>query len=1078
MKNIYKLVLVSLILILGISAKATITQLGSITDDGKGGVASKIAVPEKVFIDGNRAYVTSSVENALSIFDITNPNNIIELGTISDDSVGGKATRLNQATGIFVVNSKAYVTSGEDSLSIFDVSNPANIVELGVIEDTFRDGPDIAMRLPFGVFVRSNLAYVVSSYSNTMTVLDVSNPSNIIPIGTPKLFIGYSTSLCEGADFRNTQDFKIVGNIFYALCDSGISAYDISNPTNITLLGQAVNSQFIGTHFSIDNNRAAVISRSNNDGRMFIYDVANPANMSLLGTIRSTSEGGTIKNLSLPTSVVVKGNNVYVTSDDIPPMGVTSSLMRFDISNPSNITLLETITDDFDGGKATRLKDPSDMVIVGDKAYVITGFNLKASDDSLAIFKLEDGITAPLIPDAATSLKINNNQANGFILDASISPKFSWNAATGATGYDLLVKNSAGAIFINQEINDGITSFVSLNTLAIGNYSFSVRSFSKVQGVKTSGDIRSANFSVLSLPGAFTINTPVGLNTSNPGFSWTASAYASAYRVMIKNKITGAVIYPVTTLTTTNLNLNSALADGTYTISIVASNSLGSIAAVNKDFTVSVNTADPVTGIKINNNIANDYILDATLVPTFSWNAAAKATGYDLVVRTAKGVALITKEVNSGTSFIAPDTLGVGNYSVSVTSFTKSGTTKISGPTSSANFAVVSIPAPVTAIKINNNIANGYILDAAIVPTFSWNAAARATGYDLLVKNASGLVVINKEVNNGTSFVSPTVLAAGNYTLAVSSFSKAGTVKTLGGANVVNFSVMAKPGSFAINTPSGLNTPKPSFSWTMSSSATSYKVVIKNKTTGAVVYPETSMIATSLNLNSNLLDGTYTITVSAINAVGNVSVTKDFTILTAPAAVTNLSASLSSDRKFVVSWTGVYNATVYDVTVINVVTNATVFKSTLTVNAPKTTVTTDAIAKTDGGAYNVVVAARNTAGSSHGAASNLVIYNSDIGAFPNSSITSPANGNPTLISGSDFTFKWDHVQGAISYRIRIETRVGNKLITNFNNVAVTALSYTATLPTMASGNYQVTIVPIDGSGKDVEAKRAVQFFKI
>jgi hypothetical protein len=383
--------------VFGLSVEATFTELGSITDDGKGGTASKIAAPLKVFIDGTKAYVISEVEDSLSIFDVSNPANITELGTISHTGVGGIATTMDDPTDVYVLDNKAYVTASEDSsLSIFDVSDPSNITELGTIDDPSQSSANnYDMRLASEVVVKSNHAFVISGSSSTITVFDVSNPASITAVGTDEGFDGVSISAC-------IEEIVLIDNQLWGNCNSGIAIYDISNPSNLSLVNQVTGVGSFGGGFATDGTHAVTLSGSNNDGRMSVFDVSDVNNISLLETLRSTSEGGTVKNLSSPSGVAIDGNEVFIISGGVSNTDANNSLMKFTISG-SDVSLTETIEDDGEGGDAIKLDDPSDIAAANSKLYIVTGRNSRFSDDSLAVFE-STTVATPVVDTTNPSL--------------------------------------------------------------------------------------------------------------------------------------------------------------------------------------------------------------------------------------------------------------------------------------------------------------------------------------------------------------------------------------------------------------------------------------------------------------------------------------------------------------------------------------------------------------------------------------------------------------------------------------------------------------------------------------------------
>ena len=98
-----------------------------------------------------------------------------------------------QAQGVAVSGSYAYVTAmSSDSLVVLDISNPASPVIRGsVVSSSFLSGAKVA------VAVSGSYAYMTGHNSNSLVVVDVSNPASPVIRGSV-----VSSSLLVGVRVR------------------------------------------------------------------------------------------------------------------------------------------------------------------------------------------------------------------------------------------------------------------------------------------------------------------------------------------------------------------------------------------------------------------------------------------------------------------------------------------------------------------------------------------------------------------------------------------------------------------------------------------------------------------------------------------------------------------------------------------------------------------------------------------------------------------------------------------------------------------------------------------------------------
>lgn len=136
-----------------------------------------------LYVDGDYAYVAAYLDNALSIFDISDPTKPVHTGS----AVGAGGTNghyLDGISSVFVLNGVAYCTSfNDDALSCYDVSDPDDPDYpklLGYISGAgspnYLDGASSVW-----VWDQSGTLYaaVASRLDGSLGIYDVTNPASI-----------------------------------------------------------------------------------------------------------------------------------------------------------------------------------------------------------------------------------------------------------------------------------------------------------------------------------------------------------------------------------------------------------------------------------------------------------------------------------------------------------------------------------------------------------------------------------------------------------------------------------------------------------------------------------------------------------------------------------------------------------------------------------------------------------------------------------------------------------------------------------------------------------------------------------
>ncbi len=366
-------------------------EVGVIKDDSQGGLASHLDAPRGVFVLGGYAYVTSSSEDALTIFDVSNPSNMTQVGFAQDDSQpGGTIADLDNPQKIFVEGGYAYVGSwGGNTLAVLDVSNPSNISEVGVIKDDSVGGNATCLDKPLRVLVSGQYAYVLTGNDNALSIIDVSDPTNMTEVGCIKDdSVGGSATV-----FAGPRDIAIDGKYAYvaSFTDSALDVVDISDPSNPFEVGYITDNSTGGSATALEGARGVYVKGnyayvvSNVDSALSIIDISNKSNLSQVSYIQDNSLGGRATNLTTANFVWVAGNYAYVTSNGEEAISV------FDISNASYITEIQTVYDDGSGGSFVGLNSPKDVFISGKYLYLAAN-----GDDALTAVEIS-GFRVPAL---------------------------------------------------------------------------------------------------------------------------------------------------------------------------------------------------------------------------------------------------------------------------------------------------------------------------------------------------------------------------------------------------------------------------------------------------------------------------------------------------------------------------------------------------------------------------------------------------------------------------------------------------------------------------------------------------------
>ncbi|MEM9336645.1 MAG: beta-propeller fold lactonase family protein [Patescibacteria group bacterium] len=301
---------------------------------------------------------------------------------------------LGGAYDLVVRGTTAYIASEDDgALAIWDVSDPANMVELSSVTDTGSIPLDGAR----AVDVEGDIAVVGSAVDNGITIIDIADQRN------PSVLGSLDDSACDaqasalvqendGCLFIDIQDVEIHGDYVFTSSagssEDGVVVIDISDPANPQFVDALDNLACDAAHSgSCALNNAQdmeivgdymFVAGETDDG-IAVLNIADPRNMYHATSVYDDGD----RIMGNPTSLTVDGDYLYVTA------GEENGFSIFDITDPVNPTYITGILNaacdsDTDGGCA--FTGPIDSAVIADHLYIAAN----DIDEGITVYDVSD----------------------------------------------------------------------------------------------------------------------------------------------------------------------------------------------------------------------------------------------------------------------------------------------------------------------------------------------------------------------------------------------------------------------------------------------------------------------------------------------------------------------------------------------------------------------------------------------------------------------------------------------------------------------------------------------------------------
>jgi glutamine amidotransferase-like uncharacterized protein len=389
-------------------------------------------------------------------------------------------------------------------------------------------------------------------------------------------------------------------------------------------------------------------------------------------------------------------------------------------------------------------------------------------------------------------------------VESDLTPTFTWNSVSGATGYALYIRDlTTNTLIFN---NNGGPKTGTSYTLPSGYLSNNGHAFrwamASIDGTGESGQSSYRYFqtpSTATIPPPPTINSP-GSTTSpgpvesdlTPTFTWNSVSGATGYALYIRDLTTNTLIFNNDggTKTGTSYTLPSGYLTNNghaFRWAMASINSAGESGQSSYRYfqTPSTTTVPNPPTINSPGSTTSPGPVESDLTPTFTWNSVSGATGYALYIRDLTTNTLIFNNdggPKTGTSYTLPSGYLSNNghaFRWAMASINSAGE---SGQSSYRYFqtpSTATVPPPPTINSPGSTTSPGPV-ESDLTPTFTWNSVSGATGYALYIRDlTTNTLIFNNDggPKTGTSFTLPSGYLSNNghaFRWAMASINSAG----------------------------------------------------------------------------------------------------------------------------------------------------------------------------------------------------------------------------------------------------------------------------------------------------------------
>lgn len=244
-----------------------------------------------VALSGTNAFRADSTLLGIRSYNISNPLAVTATSSIAFNGYYESTTQV-ALTGNYAVTVGSYNT-----LTVTDVSVPSNPVPIKMIIDT-------RLNQANSITTSGNYGYVAAN--SYFDIVDLTTPASASIIGS-----------VNSASLSTSRDIKVSGNYAYVLKTNGFAVVDITTKTAPVVVGTLTNA-LLSNCWAMDVSGSYAYAVCQGSRALVIIDVSTPATPSVVGNFTSTS------TLAGVNSVVVVGNYAYASESLVHIIDITN----------------------------------------------------------------------------------------------------------------------------------------------------------------------------------------------------------------------------------------------------------------------------------------------------------------------------------------------------------------------------------------------------------------------------------------------------------------------------------------------------------------------------------------------------------------------------------------------------------------------------------------------------------------------------------------------------------------------------------------------------------------------------------
>lgn len=226
-----------------------------------------------IHIGGNALLVTSRLGDSVAAIDVSTPTAPTMLDSVTDISVLNGAV----AIGLDAVNQVAFVIANNANRIVsVDYSN---LSALSVIS-SLQDGPSFSNPWAIAVDSTNQIAYLPSYNNDRINSVNIANPAAMTLIQSKQEVVHLNSAWGCALSPDLTK--------LYVACDGGrITVMDVSDPSNMTVVGTPLNDfpHLDGAQGILVYNSSYIFVNAYFDQEVTVVDVSDPANAAYSSSI-------------------------------------------------------------------------------------------------------------------------------------------------------------------------------------------------------------------------------------------------------------------------------------------------------------------------------------------------------------------------------------------------------------------------------------------------------------------------------------------------------------------------------------------------------------------------------------------------------------------------------------------------------------------------------------------------------------------------------------------------------------------------------------------------------------------------